>query len=577
MLRKLLVVGGIIALIGASPAAAQGPVKGADGIGDAYYPRLGNGGYDALHYTLDLAVDVERNAVAGSATIDALATQELQTFNLDFAGLTVEAVSVDGTLVEYDRQDGELVIIPPAPLPAGEPFTVQVVYHGQPEPVRSSAIPIRMGWNNFGTGIFVAGEPVGASSWYPVNEHPLDKATYTLRITAPEPYVVAANGLLQETIPQSEGVTYVWESRHPIASYLVTVNIDDFVLQTSEGPGGLPLRNYFPADVAGEAAADFAPTADMIAFFSSVFGPYPFEAYGVVVIDAPLGFALETQTLSIFSRSWVTDPQPLDESVAHELAHQWFGDSVSLAEWRDIWLNEGFATYASWLWSEYTGGPAALEQIVSRTYRRILDATEQYTTTITRSQLLDHLAGAALAGRTFPADALAEAVRLLLRDALPPAELERTVAGLPPGGVAGADLPAFIESLPFQQAALGGADLARLGELLGFEAWQRRDLRLLYGPFAPPGLAPPDDLFNPGVYYRGALLLHALRARVGDEAFFDILATYYARFAYGNATTADFIAVAEEIGGEDLGAFFDAWLHDPILPDIPEMGLSAGQ
>jgi len=571
MLKKWI-MWGLIVLVGVSSAAAQGPDQGADGIGDAYYPQLGNGGYDAQHYTLDLVVDVERNTVEGSATIDALATQPLATFNLDFAGPEVEAVAVNGAPVEYDHQDRELVITPAAPLADGEPFTVEVTYRGQPQPVRPEALPVQMGWIHYGTGIVVAGEPVGASGWYPVNEHPLDKATYTLRVTVPEPYVVAANGLLQETVSQGDGVTYVWEATDPIASYLVTVNIDDFVIQTENGPDGLPIRNYFPADIADEAAADFAPTADMIAYFSSVFGPYPFEAYGVVVADTRMGFALETQTLSVFSRNWVTDSRSIEETVAHELAHQWFGNSVSLAQWRDIWLNEGFATYASWLWFEHSAGPAAMDQAVTRTYQGIVEGTRQHTITVTRSQLVDHVAQSAPDAATLAPDALAEVARLLL----PAEDAGPVVADLLPGGVAGADLPDWIHNLPFQQVTLGGAELARLGELLGFDAWGGRDLRLLYSPFAPPGLAPPDDLFNPGVYYRGALVLHALRAQVGDDVFFDILATYYDRHAYGNATTADFVAVAEEVSGEDLGAFFDAWLAGPVLPDIPEMGLSAG-
>jgi aminopeptidase N len=571
MLKKWI-MWGIIVLVGVSSAAAQGPDQGADGIGDAYYPQLGNGGYDAQHYTLDLVVNVERNTVQGSATIDALATQPLAAFNLDFAGLEVEAVAINGAPVEYERQDRELVVIPAAPLADGEPFTVEVTYRGEPQPVRPEALPVQMGWIHYGTGIVVAGEPVGASGWYPVNEHPLDKATYTLRVTVPEPYVVAANGLLQETIPQDGGVTYVWEAGDPIASYLVTVNIDDFVIQTENGPDGLPIRNYFPADIADEAATDFAPTANMIAYFSSVFGPYPFEAYGVVVADTRMGFALETQTLSVFSRNWVTDSRSIEETVAHELAHQWFGNSVSLAQWRDIWLNEGFATYASWLWFEHSAGPAAMDQAVTRTYQGIVEGTRQHALTVTRSQLVDHVAESARDADMLAPEALAEVARLVL----PAEDAGPVVDGLPPDGVAGADLPDWIHSLPFQQVTLGGAELARLGELLGFDAWGGRDLRLLYSPFAPPGLAPPDDLFNPGVYYRGALVLHALRAQVGDAAFFDILATYYDRHAYGNATTADFVAVAEEVSGEDLGAFFDAWLADPVLPDIPAMGLSAG-
>ncbi len=459
----------VLMLVIAGGAAAQGPATGAPTIGDSLYPPLGNGGYDALHYTLDLAWDDQTDILAGTATLEAAATQALSAFNLDFAGFTIEAVTVDESPAAYRRDGLELTITPEETIREGEPFVVAVTYAGVPEPFRPDAIPIQIGWNRYQSGVYVASEPAGASAWYPVNDHPLDKASYTFRMTVPTGYVVAANGLLQETVSGDETITYVWQANDPTASYLVTVNIGDFVVVEEEGPDGLPIRSYYPPDVADEAEVTFGQTAAMIACFSETFGPYPFEAYGVVVADTDFGFALETQTLSLFSRAAALAGERLEDTVAHELAHQWFGNSVSPADWSDIWLNEGFATYAEGLWQECQGGPRGTNRWMLNLYDSLREDEE--------------------------------------------------------------DLPLT-------------------------------------------GAPPPDDLFNTGaVYQRGALTLHALRVRVGEAAFFDILRTYYARFQYGNARTADFIAVAEEISGEDLGDFFQGWLYEQRLPDIPEMGL----
>jgi aminopeptidase N len=573
MLRKFSLVI-IVVWLSLGMVYAQEPQAGADGVGDLLFPSLGNGGYDALHYTLDLSADIQNDTLSGTVTMQAQATEDLRSFNLDFWGFSISAITVNDQPVDYQRQDSELTITPLTPLTRGDTFTVSVTYGGTPHGVDAVNLALLTGWTDYGSGVFVASEPAGAEAWYPVNDHPLDKATYTFRITVPDPYVVAANGVLTQTIDHGDTSTYVWEMRQPMASYLATVDIDRFVLKTSEGPDGLPIRNYFPPDVADSAVRTFDRTADMIAFFSDIFGPYPFDAYGVVVANTRLPFALETQTLVLFGRNEVGETSRGELVVVHELSHQWFGDSVSLADWKDIWLNEGFATYASWLWFEHTQGADTLDTMVRQTYASIASDTRDFSITITRQQLLDVLSQLTLDQATVSADAAAQVVHLLVNDPALEDQVKASVAGHPGGEIAGQEIITFVASLPFDRVALKGEQVHTLITLLGLEHLLKEDAQFPESNYVPPADPTAWNLFNPGVYQRGALTLHALRLTIGDTAFFETLRTYYDRYQYGNATSADFIAVAEEVSGQDLGEFFDAWLHDPIMPDIPAMGLS---
>ncbi|HRW46356.1 MAG TPA: M1 family metallopeptidase, partial [Caldilinea sp.] len=209
----------------------------------------------------------------------------------------------------------------------------------------------------------VVSEPGGAMTWYPSNNHPLDKASYTMRVTVDAPNVVAANGVLVETIADSDQVTYVWEMAQPMATYLATLAIGDFVRVEGPGPDGTLIRHYFPRDMAESLTAAFANTGEMVDFYSDLIGPYPFDEYGVVVMPFPLGFALETQTLSVFG----TD-MTMEGVNAHELAHQWFGNDVSPAAWNETWLNEGFASYLQKLWSEEELGSELLDDGMRQYY-----------------------------------------------------------------------------------------------------------------------------------------------------------------------------------------------------------------
>ena len=358
----------------ADAIANSTPTPGASGIGDSLYPNLGNGGYDVQKYDISLDIsDVLESALVGVTTIKAAATQTLSSFNLDFIGFEIDSITVNGEPAAFSRDGQELTITPPMPLGEGEIFTTAVTYRGSPEQITSIAFPASIGWVTYDNGSYVLSQPDGAANFYPVNNHPLDRAAYSFRITVPKGFEAAANGLLEQTIDNGDSTTYVFEARDPMASYLATVNITSgFDIETDVSDTGVPIRNYFAETLPDDQLAPFDLQPEMIDFFSHIFGPYPFEVYGSVVIDEAIGAALETQTLSLFGTDFLNRPESaritLEDVIAHEAAHQWFGDHITLEDWSDIWLNEGFATYSEGLWREHSGGAEALDDWLITTY-----------------------------------------------------------------------------------------------------------------------------------------------------------------------------------------------------------------
>jgi aminopeptidase N len=326
---------------------------GAPGQGDPYFPLAGNGGYTVRHYDLGLTYDPVTRQLAGDAVITAHATQSLGKFDLDLSGLTVNSVRVDGEKAHWSRDGQELVITPKKALKRGSAFRVAVAYGGVPESVTDpDGSPD--GWIATDDGAFVAGEPQGAMTWFPANSHPVDKASYAFEITVPAGYTAVANGLLKSQRTKKGRTTFRWSQAEPMAAYLATATIGKFDVQKYTTASGIPVYNAVDPREATEAAPALARIPEILDWETKLFGRYPFSAAGAIVDHAPdVGYALETQTRPVY------DSAPGVGTVVHELAHQWFGDSVSLTSWKDIWLNEGFATYAEWLWEEQHGGQSA--------------------------------------------------------------------------------------------------------------------------------------------------------------------------------------------------------------------------
>ena len=685
MVRRLALVVAALMLAAFQPGAAiarpasAGPSfsPGAAGIGDPYFPLDGNGGYDVKYYLLDVGYDPATDVLTGMATIVATASQNLSSFNLDLDGLTVRSITVNGRRATWTRDGGELTVRPAQGIRNRAGFMVVVRYDGVPQTVGAGTLGTS-GFIHTDDGTVVAGEPEVAATWFPVNDHPRDKAAFIFRIKVPAGLEAIANGVLLDRRTSRGSTTWTWWAKEPMAPYLATATIGEFDVRSYERngikywdaidpdllapmsarageqfafsqegqpaykrlsrtitvpPGGAELSFWISRDtepgwdfafveahtagqddwttlpdtlghtspdvgqscpywlglhpflahyqtdngdgtcspvgstgtwsaVSGpsdgyeqwavdlsayagsdvevaityasddsvqwagvgvddvevstgagttsfEADADpfdgwvvpaapegsgpnpndwvlsservqlhlvsviegsLARQPEVIEFLSGTFGRYPFSAAGGIVDDAELSFALENQTRPIYSKFFFANSFSGDAVVVHELAHQWFGDSLALENWQHIWLNEGFASYAEWLWGEHDN-------------------------LLTAQEFFDFYYNAR------PADD------------------------------------------PFWSVTIGD-----------------------------PGV---DNLFSLAVYERGAMTLHQLRLLVGDDTFFRIIRTWASSQAGGNVSTPEFVALAERLSGQDLDAFFTTWLFTPGRPELPEALSSA--
>ncbi|GAB2977233.1 M1 family metallopeptidase [Amycolatopsis acidiphila] len=313
----------------------------------------GNEGYRVSSYELELDYRIGPNRLSARAKITAVASVALSRFTLDLSGFKVGGVHVDGRAAKFSRSGTKLTVRPARPV-AGK-FVVEVRYSGNPKPIGGRWGDI--GWDELTDGVLVASQPIGAPSWFPCNDHPADKASYRVTLTTSSAYAVLVTGDLVSRQTGASTTTWVYERREPTATYLMSVQIgryEDLAMPQAQ-------RLAVPRRLVPQARHDFARQPEMAALFSRLFGPYPFGEYIVVVTDDDLEDPVEAQGMAIFGRNHVDGKRTHERLVAHELAHQWFGNSLTIADWPYIWLNEGFATYAEWLWSEESGGPPAAE------------------------------------------------------------------------------------------------------------------------------------------------------------------------------------------------------------------------
>jgi aminopeptidase N len=355
--RRLLVatIAAALTLAGPPVAAQAAPAPGGPGIGDTYYPDYGNSGYDVSHYDIRLRYTPATDKLTGTTTILATATQDLSRFNLDFI-LDVTSIYVNNRPATFAREgDHELVVTPARAVAGGGAMTVVVQYSGVPSTKVAEGFTA---WVHTADGAMAVGEPEIAWWWYPSNDHPADKATFDVSVSVPNGVTAISNGTMpRPPAPETLGYTrWSWRSLKPQATYLTFLTVGKYDVTTDTTADGQTVYNAYSQqlspDFRAAAQASVERTAEITDWESTLFGPWPFEARGgVVAPPGAIGFALENQTRPNYSANFFRRGSNTSV-IVHENAHQWFGDSVSVADWRNIWLNEGFASYAEWLWSE---------------------------------------------------------------------------------------------------------------------------------------------------------------------------------------------------------------------------------
>ena len=342
---------------------------------DPYLPHNGNFGFRVSRYELDLEYKVASNRLSGTATITSATLASLQNFTLDLAEpMSVTKVTVNGRRpAHFATSTGKLRVRLAAALPAGSAMSVVVRYGGSPRPIRSLWGDV--GFEELTNGVLVAGQPNGSPSWFPCDDHPSSKASYRIQISTDSPYYALAPGELVSRRVRAGQTVWTYEQPEPTTTYLATLQIGMYSLHRVP-KAVVPMQAIVPDRLRANFDHDFARQPAMMKLFIKLFGRYPLSAgYTVVVTDDPLEIPLEAQGISVFGSNHCDGTRGTERLIAHELAHQWFGNSVTARRWRDIWLHEGFACYAEWLWSEHAGGRSTAE-LARHHYDRLLAAPQ---------------------------------------------------------------------------------------------------------------------------------------------------------------------------------------------------------
>jgi aminopeptidase N len=378
-----------LALIGAAVANASGGA-------DRFFPGIGDLSYEVDHYDVELSYDPSSGVLDGTATIEATATQALSQFSLDLEGLRVTAVTVNGKQASFSRrkarrhippdepapklrlEEGKLDVVTAEAMPTGAQFTVTVEYHGVPKEVINPSL-LGEGWIRTDDGAVGVSTGAGTPTWMPCNNIPADKATYTIGVMVPKDLKAVSNGRLSSVIMHGAQKKFTWTESQPMSSYLAVLDIGRGRLVEHQ-IDGLPSWTFVDSRLVAATRRELSHVPEVIRFESKVFGPYPFDSAGSILDISSFGYAEETQTRPIYfanisSRGGAKHLRLLERlPLVHELAHQWFGDSVGLASWPEIWLNEGFATWAEWYFEETHGGEGAAAK-----FRQLLHTSKKST------------------------------------------------------------------------------------------------------------------------------------------------------------------------------------------------------
>jgi aminopeptidase N len=482
-MRRLLLAAFASTVLAAAPAAAAAPPSpGAPGVGDRLFPSLGNGGYDVIHYDLDLRYETAApsQSIDGDVTILARSKQSLSRFNLDFAGAGPGSVSVNGRSADWTREGEELVITPRRPIAKGKRFVVKVADFVAVPTEPSGEDPRSTGFFITPHGTATAPQPDLAHLIFPSNDHPSDKASYTFRFDVPSGIVAVANGVPTGRRERDGRATWSYLQRQPMATELLQLAVGGYDLLWAGRHRGVPIRNVIAPTLREVGDPAVALTPQHLDWMTARAGRYPFDIYGSLIVDAELGFALETQTISLYDKVWFTEygQGTWDPTMVHELSHEWFGNSVSPEAWSDLWLNEGHASWYEFVYAEEHGF------------------------------------------------------------------LAEDTTGYP-------DETGYATLEELMRAVYAHGDQWRADS----------------GPVAQP--SSPETLFDFQRYHGGALVLYALREKIGNRAFERLERAWVRRYANESVGTDEFIALASQVAHRDLSGFLRNWLYGTTTPPMP--------
>ncbi len=321
-------------------------------------------GFDITKYTLNITIDDENHYISGSVITNITAEENLTSIEYNLVALDVDNVKVNNQNVDFTFNDN-IINIPLQNINEGDNFTTTVTYHGNP--VLTGGV-YNLGMFFQSNVVFTISDPNAARNWWPCYDHPWDKAIVDLNVTVRDDWNEASNGIRTGIDDNNDGTkTYHWAGENPMTTFLVTVSASNFV-ELDDDFNGIPIMNFVNPAIENSALTDFSNLPFMMQVFTQKYGDYPFEKYGNVVEPMSTFGGMEHQTMTTLASNIIDGNHGNETTIAHELAHQWFGDCLTPLTWKDVWLSESFATYSECVYTQEWQGFEAMNNYVQSSY-----------------------------------------------------------------------------------------------------------------------------------------------------------------------------------------------------------------